>query len=104
MIIRKKGQSILEYVILLMIVIGVFVAMSNYVKRGLAGRWKVAVDDIGEQYDPRLTNSFVFHIIVSNTETILTTVNNSTGGFWTLRSDATNTIETKSGTVTVGTF
>ena len=99
---KKRGQSILEYILLLIIVIGAFVAMTNYVKRGLQGRWKVAIDDIGEQYDPRLANSIVFHIIASNTETILTAVN-GTNGFWTLRTDVSNTIETKTGSVTVGT-
>ena len=62
----KKGQSTLEYTILLIIVMGAFLGVSNYFKRGVQGRWKSAVDDFGDQYDPRATNSWIRHVISSN--------------------------------------
>ena len=67
----KKGQTALEYLIILTLVLGAFVAAGTYVKRGLQGRWKAAVDDLGDQYDPRTGDTYVIHRIVSNTETII---------------------------------
>lgn len=43
-----KGQSIAEYAILIALVIAAAVAMQTYVKRGLQGRVKYAVDYVGE--------------------------------------------------------
>jgi len=98
---RNKGQTLLEYSILVVIVIGALVGVSNYFKRGLQGRWKLAVDDLGDQYDPRVTNSSVRYVIMSNTETRISAYN-ADGGFWTLKTDYANTIETKRGSIRVG--
>jgi hypothetical protein len=40
----KKAQSTAEYVIVLGLVVGVVIAMQTYIKRGLQGRVKEAVD------------------------------------------------------------
>ncbi|MBU1726887.1 MAG: hypothetical protein KJ880_04595 [Candidatus Omnitrophica bacterium] len=50
---NKKGQSTAEYVIVLGLIIGVVIAMQTYIKRGLQGRVKDAVDftDQGAQSD-----------------------------------------------------
>lgn len=53
---RKKGQSTLEYAILIIIIIGALVSIQVYVKRGIQGRLKGAADDIGEQFSPGNTN------------------------------------------------
>ena len=47
---RKKGQSTLEYAILIIIIIGALLSIQVYIKRGIQGRWKAAVDDLGEQF------------------------------------------------------
>lgn len=47
---NKRAQSLLEYVILILIIIAAILTMQNYVKRGLQGRFKSAADDIGDQY------------------------------------------------------
>ena len=44
---NRKGQNILEYSILIALVVGAAVAMQTYVKRGLQGRVKNAVDHTG---------------------------------------------------------
>jgi hypothetical protein len=44
---NRKGQNILEYSILIALVVGAAVAMQTYVKRGLQGRVKEAVDNAG---------------------------------------------------------
>lgn len=53
---RKKGQSTLEYAILVIIIIGALVAIQTYIKRGVQGRLKSAADDIGDQFSPGNTN------------------------------------------------
>jgi hypothetical protein len=47
---RKKGQSTLEYAILVIIIIGALLSLQVYIKRGVGGRLKSAADDIGDQY------------------------------------------------------
>ena len=47
---RKKGQSALEYTVLMIIVLGALISLQVYIKRALGGRYKSAADDIGDQY------------------------------------------------------
>lgn len=47
---RKKGQSTLEYAILVIIIIGALLSIQVYIKRGIQGRLKGAADDIGDQF------------------------------------------------------
>jgi uncharacterized protein (UPF0333 family) len=47
---KKAGQSTLEYVILVVIVIAALLSIQMYLKRGIQGRARSAADDIGEQY------------------------------------------------------
>ena len=45
---KARGQSTLEYAILIIIVVGALLTIQQYVKRGIQGRFKSAADDIGE--------------------------------------------------------
>lgn len=101
MITSKKAQSILEFTILLVIVMAVFLAMQSYVKRGIQGRWKASLDDFGDQYDPRLMNSNVVYKMVSNSATAIQTIK-ETDGYWTKRIDNSQSISTTNGTTAVG--
>lgn len=56
---KTKGQSTMEYAILIIIIIGALLSIQVYIKRGVQGRLKSAADDIGEQFSPGNTNSFV---------------------------------------------
>ena len=47
---RKRGQSTLEYAILIIIIIGALLSVQVYIKRSVQGRLKSAADDIGDQY------------------------------------------------------
>ncbi|MFA6349799.1 MAG: hypothetical protein WCY12_02580 [Candidatus Omnitrophota bacterium] len=47
---KKRGQSTLEYAIIIAVVVGALLAIQVYVKRGVQGRFKQAADDIGEQF------------------------------------------------------
>jgi len=53
---RKKGQSTLEYAILIIIILGALLSVQVYIKRGVQGRLKQAADDIGSQYSDGNTN------------------------------------------------
>ena len=53
---RKKGQSTLEYAVLIIIIIGALLSIQVYIKRGVQGRLKQATDDIGDQFSVGNTN------------------------------------------------
>ena len=98
---KRRGQSLLEYAVLIVIILGVLVAMQNYIKRGMQGRWKTSVDDFGDQYDPRYANSLMRHTVETNSDTYISTVPDL-GGYYTNRVDISNSIETKRGYINVG--
>lgn len=99
----RKGQTTLEYIVLLIIVMGALLAISNYFKRGLQGRWKAAIDDMGDQYDPRTADSSIRHALTQNTNTIVITMND-VGGYWTQRTDNSLSTDQKTGSVTIGAY
>jgi hypothetical protein len=49
---NRKGQSTVEYALIIAVVVAGLLLMQHYVKRGYAGRIKTASDDMGEQFDP----------------------------------------------------
>ncbi len=53
---KIKGQSTLEYAVLIIIIIGALLSIQVYIKRGLQGRMRSATDDIGDQFSPGNTN------------------------------------------------
>ena len=65
---KSKGQSTLEYAVLIIIVIGALLSIQLYIKRGVQGRLKSATDDIGDQYSPGNTNVHMKTHTVSNTQ------------------------------------
>jgi uncharacterized protein (UPF0333 family) len=65
----KKGQSTLEYAIIITVVIGALLAMQIYFKRGLQGKLKESSDNIGQQYSAGLTtSSYTTTVNTSSTE------------------------------------
>jgi hypothetical protein len=56
---KKKGQSTLEYAVLIIIIIGALLSIQVYIKRGVQGRLKSATDDIGDQFSPGNMNVIV---------------------------------------------
>lgn len=101
---RYTGQSTIEYSVLVVILIGVFVAAGDYVKRGIQGRWKAAVDDIGDQYDPRTTTTDITYSLLSNADMRITAQNVTTGGIQTDRTDFSTTLEIKQGSTAVAPY
>ena len=99
--IKKQGQTLLEYAVLLIIVMGALLGISNYFKRGLQGRWKSAVDDLGDQYDPRFADTDIRHTLVFITQTNIT-ANVETGR--TTRVDTSGLVERKTGNIQVSAY
>ncbi len=106
---NRKGQTILEYTVIVIIILGVMITMKDYIKRGIQGRWKSATDDFGDQYDPQSVNSNIMYATQVNSQSIVTVVNgsdNSSGqlerGQWTNRVDMSNSLETKAGSTQIG--
>ena len=56
---RKRGQSTLEYAVLIIIIIAALLTLQNYIKRGIGGRLKSSTDDIGDQFSAGNTNVIV---------------------------------------------
>ena len=54
---RARGQSMVEYAGLVVVVAASLVAMSIYLMRASSGRLRANADAIGEQYHPRQTTS-----------------------------------------------
>lgn len=76
---RKKGQSTLEYAILIIIIIGALLSIQVYIKRGVQGRLKGAADDIGDQFSNGNTNVIKKMITSSQTrDTFVSGVTDST--------------------------
>ena len=88
----SRGQSTLEYVILLGFVIAALIAMGIYMKRGFEGKLRSSTDDIGEQYSAGYTTG-------SFSTTVAQSQNESTspsGG-----SSSSTTTRSRSGSETV---
>jgi uncharacterized protein (UPF0333 family) len=91
----RRGQSTLEYVILIVIVIAALLTMQMYMKRGVQGRWKSAADELGEQYDPNSTTiNLVFNYDTTSSSEVV--VRNE-GNWVTRRFDTTTSSEKKTG-------
>jgi hypothetical protein len=100
---NKKAQSLLEYSVILIIVMGAFLAIGSYIKRGIQGRWKSATDDLGDQYDPRVANSAIeYRLNTTSITTIRLVPDESLNGQITRRDDNSITIETKNGFTSMG--
>lgn len=54
---NKRGQSTLEYAVLIVVIIAALIAMQVYLKRGIQGRMRESSDQIGEQFSPGITTS-----------------------------------------------
>ena len=99
----KKGQTTIEYAMVLVVVIGAFIAIQNYMKRGVQGRWRDAVDTLGDQYDPRYANTSIQHSLSSTTNTQILAISDP-DGYWTQRMDESSSTETKTGSTTIGAY
>jgi len=66
---KNKGQSTLEYVILVGFVVSALIAMGVYMKRGFQGRLRESTDQVGEQYSPgQMTSTYTTVVNMAQNE------------------------------------
>ncbi len=71
---RRRGQSTLEYAVVIAVVTAALLGMQFFMKRGVQGRLRSATDDIGEQYVPgQVVADHTVHSDSDRHETLLTT-------------------------------
>jgi len=102
---NRKGQTILEYTVIVIVILGVLITMKDYIKRGVQGRWKSAADQLGDPYDPQYVNSNINYSTQGNAVSIVTVTpgaNDNQTGQWTKRLDVSNSLETKTGFSQIG--
>ena len=99
----RKGQTAVEYTAILILCIGAFLTIQNYAKRGIQGRWKAHIDELGDQYDPRTADTTIRETLSSSTNTYIIATNTEEG-FWTRRTDQTSSKETRTGSTSVGAY
>ncbi|HOW35287.1 MAG TPA: hypothetical protein PL155_02575 [Candidatus Omnitrophota bacterium] len=98
--IRKNGQSLTEYAILLIVVMGALIVGGVYLKRAIQGRWKASVEDLGDQYDSTNTTTNILYTMEQNSQTRIT-VQQGAGQFWTNRYDDSSSVERQDGSMKV---
>lgn len=68
---NSRGQSTLEYVILVGFVVAALIAMGVYMKRGFQGKLRESTDQVGQQYSPtHATSSYTTTTNVAQTENV----------------------------------
>ncbi len=87
---QKRGQSTLEYAVLIVVIIGALLTIQVYIKRGVQGRLRSAADDIGDQYSDGNTNVIKKVTRFSNTQE---TFNAGSSSSVILGNELTNTTE-----------
>lgn len=88
---RRRGQSTLEYALIIAVVLGALLAMNNYMRRGVQGRLRSSADSIGDQFsagnttyktvtkqitDTKTTDTFGWSVDASGTATPVKGVSN----------------------------
>ena len=100
---KKKAQTTIEYSTLVIIAIAACLVAGVYFKRGVQGRWRTAVDEMGEQYDPRYTNTDITYSSEARTNTLIYTIQDvATNEIWTFREDDYSQTDSKTGVRRVG--
>ena len=67
----RKGQSTLEYALVIAIVVAALLAMQIYIRRGISGRLKQSTDDIGEQFSAAAsTYNYTINVTSHSRETV----------------------------------
>jgi len=92
---NRKGQSTLEYALIIAVVVAGLLLMQHYVKRGYSGRLKSASDEMGEQYDPA---TYTSNFNINQSSDVQQTVNKGESA----TNHLTPQVSTKTGTESVG--
>ena len=90
---KSRGQSTLEYGVLIAVIVAALLAINIYLKRGVQGKLRESTDQIGEQFEAGATE------ISRHSEHTGTTVQTVDAGV--TKSDTTADTRTESGSETV---
>ncbi len=93
---RTKGQSTLEYAILIVVVIMALIGVQGYISRAVQGRQRDASDQIGDQFH---AGSFR-----SNMTTITSAVINETADAWSTTTIYVDQSTSRSGEEHIGNY
>lgn len=52
---KRNGQSTLEYAVLIVVIVAALMAIRIYMERGVQGKLRESVDQVGEQYSAGIT-------------------------------------------------
>ena len=91
---KIKGQSTLEYAMIIAVVVGALFAIQIYMRRGVQGKLREATDDIGGQYSAgNVTSKFTTEQVgsLTTTDKFGTAILGQGGS----RREASSTVETK---------
>ena len=105
----RKGQTIIEYVVVITCIVAAFIAAQHYLRRALQGRLRSAADQIGEQYAPTnatggITTTLDQDILTEIRTDEPVTVGGKSGYATYRKEDITKYDVTRSGTETMGAF
>lgn len=87
---KIKGQSTLEYGLIIAVVVAALLAINLYMKRGVQGKLKESTDQIGKQFEPGTASSSWETASTGTTTTTETRAAGTTGG---ITSNITSTEE-----------
>ena len=64
---HKRGTSAIEYVVMIIIIIGAMLLIQKYLLRGIAGKWRDVGDTwgYGRQFDPKKTTECLYDMTVN---------------------------------------
>jgi len=74
---KKRGQSAVEYALVIIVAIAALLAINAYMKKGMQGRLKESTDQIGRQFDPK--GNYEYSWKTQSTGTTNTTENRIAG-------------------------
>lgn len=97
----KRGQSILEFSLVICALIAAFIGMQVYMTRGMQGKLRSSADELGQQYDPRNIRSSVT-TTQTGTATTKSTTKQVGSGSETTTETKSDITETRVGTENVG--
>ena len=100
----RKGQTVLEYAVVIICAVGALIAMREYMTRSIQGRMRASADEIGQQYDAEATTGDVTMTYRQDSDTtVRTTTTTGPASALVTRTDTTfNERTTTNGSETIG--
>ncbi|MDP8265724.1 MAG: hypothetical protein P9M07_02125 [Candidatus Aceula meridiana] len=95
-----RGQTLLEYAFLAVVVMVALMVVQRYVQRGMQGKWMDSLSSLDSQYDPQ-ADIQSNHYTEAESRTVTSVEDGGGGGVYTQRTDTSNMNEIVNEIVTV---